>query len=326
MSEFHIKVVKLGPILKHTNATSLEITMVHGGYPVITRMGEFREGDLAVYVPVDAEVPASDPRWAFLGEHRRIQAKRLRGTFSMGLLTKAEPEWVEGQDVRELLGIVKYEPDEPDDRLTTGGGLDEKDPGFLPTYSDIEGFRRWPTIIESGEEVVLTEKLHGESSRYVFEDGRLWVGSRTRIKRDDPSSQWWRAARAYNLAEKLAKAPGIAVYGEVHGYTKGFNYGVAKGTVGFRAFDAMDIKTRQYLDVDAFLALMTTLDIPTVPFLYRGPWSEELKGYAEGLSTLSEHTREGFVVRPTKERVHLELGRVILKYIGEAYLLGKGKH
>jgi hypothetical protein len=34
--------------------------------------------------------------------------------------------------------------------------------------------------------------------------------------------------------------------------------------------------------------------------------------------------REGFVVRPLKERFDGEIGRVILKYIGESYLLRKG--
>ena len=49
-------------------------------------------------------------------------------------------------------------------------------------------------------------------------------------------------------------------------------------------------------------------------------------GLANGASTLpgAAHTREGFVVRPTKERWHPLLGRVILKLIGEDYLLRKG--
>lgn len=323
MSEFHVEVVRLGAIEKHPNADTLSITQVHGGYPVILRSGEYQPGDLAVYVPVDAVVPADDPRWAFLGEHRRIKAKRLRGVFSMGLLTPADPSWTEGQDVREALRIEKYEP--PIVGVAHGHTPDEADPGFLPCYTDIEGLRRWGGVLAQGEPVVITEKIHGECARYVWKDGRLWVGSRTRIKKQDPRSQWWRAAESLGLAEKLASVPGIAVYGESHGYTGGFPYGTARGNVSLRIFDALDIKTRRYLDYPEFVALCERLDIPTAPILHRGPWDESLRLLADGVSTLDpSHIREGIVIRPECERQHPRLGRVILKLHGEAFLTRKG--
>ncbi len=318
MSEFHVNVVRVGAIARHPQADNLSIASVYG-YPVVIRTGEFAEGDLAVYVPVDGIVPATDPRWSFLGERTRIRAKKLRGIFSMGLLSKIEPGMSEGDDVREALGITKYDPPEPD----TGSG-DESDPGLLPTYTDIEGLRRWPGSLREGEEVVLTEKLHGENARFLWTEGRLWVGSRTRLKQESAGSSWWRAAQTYRLAERLAEVPGIAIYGEVHGYTGGFPYGVDKGKVGLRLFDALDTSTRTYLDYDDFAALAAKLEIPTVPLLYRGPWHEGLRALAEGVSTLDGHVREGFVVRPTRERQSLELGRVVLKLIGEGFLLRKG--
>ena len=177
MSEFHVQVVRVGPVDKHPNADTLSITHVYA-YPVILRTGDFHEGDLAVYVPVDSLVP-DEPRWAFLDGHNRIKAKRLRGIFSMGLLTPADPSWVEGQDVVDTLGITKYEPPDP----ATMGGENEKDPGFLPCYTDIEGLRRWGDVLVCGEEVVLTEKVHGANGRWVWRDGRLWAGSHTCIKK-----------------------------------------------------------------------------------------------------------------------------------------------
>lgn len=83
MSEFQVRVVQVGAIEKHPNADALSMTVVDG-YPVLLRTGDFREGDRAVYVPIDAVVPADDHRWVFLGEHRRVRAKRLRGIFSIG--------------------------------------------------------------------------------------------------------------------------------------------------------------------------------------------------------------------------------------------------
>ena len=317
-SESRVTVVRLGPIEKHPNADTLSITQVHGGYPVILRSGEYAEGDLAAYVPVDSIVPEGDPRWEFLGVHRRIRAKKLRGTFSMGLLTKAAPEWVEGQDVTDELRIAKWSPEEP-----TEGSADEPDPGSMPVYTDIEGWRRWKGALVDGERVLMTEKIHGENFRAVHDGSRLWVGSRTRIKRDDSASKWWQAAHAAGLADKLARHPGIAVYGECHGYTGGFPYGSPARKPTLRIFDAIDTRTRKYLGVDAFRAL--DLDIPGAPILHEGPWSPDLAALAEGPSTLdASHVREGWVVRPWEERDDPRLGRVILKLHGQGFLL-RGK-
>ncbi len=323
VGEFHVEVVRIGPVSKHPDADTLSLTMVRGGYPVIMRTGDFAEGDLAVYVPVDAVVPADDPRWEFLDGHRRIRARRLRGVFSMGLLTKPAPEWPENYDCAEAMRIVKFEPAEE----MEVDGEDEKDPGLLPVY-DIEGLRRWSRVLVPGEDVAITEKLHGENARFVHDGTRLWCASRTRFKQDSRGSKWWQAARKYDLAEKLATIPNIGLYGEVHGYTGGFPYAVQRGNVGLRFFDALDVMTRKYLSVDEFTAICFKLDLPTAPFIYRGTWdAEKCAALADGPSTLDgSHVREGFVVRPTTERYDHGCGRVILKLHGEAFLTrGKAK-
>ena len=61
--------------------------------------------------------------------------------------------------------------------------------------------------------------------------------------------------------------------------------------------------------------------MPMVPMLYKGPWNLELIALAEGKTTLASHVREGFVVKPTKERWDQHIGRVIFKMIGEGYML-----
>ena len=91
MTEFKLEAVKIGKIDQLQNSDSLSITNIHNGYPVIFKTGDFHEGDVACYVPVDALVPVDRPEFAFLdaGKGRkfeRIRARRLRGTFSMGLL------------------------------------------------------------------------------------------------------------------------------------------------------------------------------------------------------------------------------------------------
>ncbi len=318
MTEFRVEVVEIASVEKHPNADALEIVRVYD-YPVCCRLGEFKPGDRAVYLPIDSVVPLLDERWAFLAGHRRIKAKRLRGVFSMGLLTQCDDaSWPVGLDVREHYRIQKYEP-APHSSCSTRGPC-EPDPGHMPMYTDLEGMRRHVGALVAGEEVVLTEKLHGANARFVWTDGRLWVGSRTTYKAESDECIWWTAARRYELAEKLARMPGIAIYGEVYGPVQDLKYG-SPSEVRLALFDALDISDRRYLDYDAFVEVAARLELPVVPVLYRGPWSDDLRAMANGKSTIAEHMREGFVVRPARERRDDRLGRVILKLVGEDYLL-----
>lgn len=320
MSEWKVQVVKVGPLNKHPNADRLLITKVFD-YPVITAVGELQEGDLAVYVPVDSVVPADDARWAFLQGHLRIKAKRLRGIFSMGLLTQVAEGMKEGEIVAEQLRIIKYEP--PIGAVT--GGEAEYCPFEWPKYTDLDSLRRYPDVLRDGEEVVLTEKLHGTSAKYVWKEGRLWVGSHNEVKKDIPGSVYWGAAAKNDLAKKLESMPGIAIYGEVYGWVMDLRYGHTPGTSSLALFDAMDLSTMKYLDYDAFVRVAEILGVPTVPVLYRGPWKNELRTMAEGETLLgSKNVREGFVVKPVIERFDDRITRVILKYHGEGYLTRKG--
>lgn len=345
-SEHDVRVVRLGAITKHPDADTLGITEVDGR-PVICRLGDYAEGDLAVYLPVDSVMPDTE-QWAFLGKRaqdRRIRAKRLRGVFSMGMLAPAPAGATEGDDVRDALGVTVWEPPLAGAR---GGGASggflggdaEPDAGHMPTYTDIESLRKYRGCFDAAEEVVASEKVHGSCFRAVWADGRLWVGSRTQYKAPpSPGFEpgiWWRAAKHHALAEALACVPGVVVFGEVYGQVQDLKYGVAPqgsqrvtNEVRFAAFDAFDPTLGRYMDFDAFAAMIDGLGLPRVPVLYRGPFSGLADGLAEGSSVVAaqhggEHTREGFVVRPIVERWDRRLGRVIAKMVGEGYLTRKG--
>jgi RNA ligase (TIGR02306 family) len=175
--------------------------------------------------------------------------------------------------------------------------------------------------------VILTEKIHGANGRFVYRDGRLWVGSHKCVKAPDKTNLWWSVAEMYRLEERLSQFPDIVLYGEVFGYVQDLRYGMQQGQFRLGFFDAMNLKTHQYLDVADFTKLaQTELELPTVPVLYVGPWSQELiQQYANGKSTLANHVREGFVAKPLKERWDDSIGRVTLKFVGEDYLLRREK-
>jgi tRNA-binding EMAP/Myf-like protein len=382
MSEFHVRVVKIGPVEKHPNADSLSVTQIDGGYPVVFKTGTYKEGDLAIYLPIDSIVP-DQPYYEFLAstqkdrlpgdpvpeKYRRIKAKKLRGVFSMGMLVPvselplhndSSPP-TEGQDVQQLMGVTKWEPDNcelqalPREKkapswyeaipwwrrpLTTyfwrrlywrvkRGDADKPlaGPAEFHEYTDLEGLRKFKHVLEPGEEVWITEKIHGANGRFGWFEGKFWVGSHHRFLRKPQSGHnwWWDAAIAADLERKMKAAPGIGFYGEVYGCTqKGFGYDVGSEKVGVRFFDAKNLKTGRYLDRFELAALLSDLELEAVPLLYRGPWSKELLKLAEGTSNLNgKHVREGFVVTPAQERFHSSLGRVILKMVGEGYHLAR---
>jgi RNA ligase (TIGR02306 family) len=339
-SEHNCAVVQLGQMLPHPNADTLDITMVHGGYPCIVKKGSLIEGDLAIYIPVDNLLPLAGP-FTFLERlkqgkdyigdgviRHRLKSIRLRGTFSMGLLlplSEIDSSLKVGEDVTDLLEIIKYEPPEP-----TGMGEDEKDPGFLPCY-DIEGLRRWQHLLVNGEQVVITEKIHGENARFAWQDGRLWCASRTRFKKFDSHTSWTNVARRLELSDRFANAANgdlnypYAIYGEVYGGgAQALSYGVQRGQRDLAIFDILEIKTRRWLNYDQVCEVANNLGLNTVPLLFGGKWEgiETHKSLAEGSTTIGgvTHLREGFVVKPIKERISQEIGRVILKLHGEGWL------
>lgn len=342
MSEFHVNTVKLGPFTKHPNADNLDITKVFD-YTVVTKRGAYKEGELAVYVPIDSVVPDNE-EWHWLAprnsdgserfpvgqvpeRYRIIEAKKIRGIFSQGCLMPLPPGgdprgWTEGMEVATTFGITKYEPPV---HMTTGGECEPAPKGWVfPTYTDIEGLRRYPDVIQDGEPVVITEKIHGASARYCHDGQRLWVGSHTQIKARNPDVLWWQVAIAEGLEEKLARVPNHVFFGEVYGQVQDLKYGVYSGAK-FCCFDVYDVMMRRYLDFDNAFHMAQSVDVPWVPILYRGPWHVGLNELCEGKSTLADNVREGFVARPAVERRDERIGRVVVKRHGEGYLLRKKK-
>jgi ATP-dependent RNA circularization protein (DNA/RNA ligase family) len=125
------------------------------------------------------------------------------------------------------------------------------------------------------------------------------------------------AAQKANLEQKLSQRPGIVLFGEVFGKVQDLKY---DRELDFAAFDAYSMKENRYLDFQEFAYLCIELGIKMAPILYRGPWKPELAELRNGKSELANHLREGFVIRPTIEKWDLEIGRLILKYVGEDYL------
>lgn len=322
MSIHKAEVVKITEIESHPNADKLGIVKVLG-FQVCVRLGDFQVGDLAIYIEPDSIVPDVEP-FKFLNNGKsskwnRIRVMRLRGHISMGLLVHAPEGSKEGDDVMELMGVTHYEPPLP---MSTGGDNEQGPFGWYPKY-DVENFRRFNEILRDGEEVVVTEKIHGANARYMYDGDRMWVGSRTNWKKEDVKNLWWQGLKQNPwIQEWCERHPGHVLYGEVYGQVQDLKYGSQKNEIHFAAFDIWDQSDWVSYGQSRLLS-QDVADFQWVPFLYRGKFDEELIcALAEEDSSVkgADHLREGVVVKTVIERMDTEIGRVQLKIVSNRYL------
>ena len=106
-------------IKDHPNADSLQISEILG-WQTIVKKGIHKEGDKVVFITIDTIVPRYN--WSeFLVDQKnpdkaiRLKNIKLRGEFSSGLVIPLSEfpmsfseNYKEGDDVTELLGIIKY--------------------------------------------------------------------------------------------------------------------------------------------------------------------------------------------------------------------------
>jgi len=169
---------------------------------------------------------------------------------------------------------------------------------------------------------------------YEFDNLRFLVGSHncnlrsvSREQNYELMNVYWKMALMEKLEKKLRADEEI--FGEIYGQgVQKLLYDSPNGTK-VKYFD-MKIKVEngfmKYLDWDDFVKRCQEESMSIVPVLYRGPFKKDiLVKLSQGNSTFGNHMREGVVVKPVKERIDNRLGRVILKYINDEYLLTKNK-
>lgn len=318
-----VKVVRVGPIEPHPQADALGITVIDG-YTVVVRLAEWREGDIGVYIEPDYIVPVA-PWTAGLGEserHRRIRVKRLRGVYSQGLLLTTSAigfghEVAPGDDVMDELGIRRYEP--PED--PSDGEFEPPHPTLIDISKyDLESWQKHQTAFSPDDDVIVSEKLHGENARFAWRDGRLWIGSRSLWLTQSNRGPLWRTLQDNQwIATWCRNNPDAVLYGESYGGFSQMRYGIKTGARGFRAFDIL--RSGRFVDAKDFFVAHDLTAEQRVPVLFQGKARDcDPKELAEGTSTLAAHVREGCVVKPAVERRDERCGRVALKVVGNGFL------
>lgn len=369
MSTFKVPVVTIDEIRPHDNADRLECAVV-AGWHVVVGKGQWKAGDLAVYLPIDSVLPVDLERKLFPEGSKitlsksRIKSIKIRGVVSQGMVVKIDEvcptgwhpaDFKVGDDMSEVLDVTKYEPPHKQVQSQPGKrtGKRRKEHPLFKKYTDLENIKWYPKVFAEGEQVYVTEKVHGTNFRagWVPTVANTWWKKCLKLLRMLPPYEFVYGSRnvqlqarrdrrgfygkdiygaivdKYDLERKVPK--GTVVYGEVYGdgIQPGYNYGMINGGHRLAVFDVYTFCSGegQWLDSKSTLVYCDVNNLPHVPVLYHGSYNADLvKSLASGDSVLepTQKVREGVVVKPEHEKVDV-CGRKILKVINDDFLLGK---
>lgn len=337
-------------LLPIDGADKIEVAQIEGWH-VVVHKGEFKIGDLCVYCEIDSILPER-PEFEFLRDRKfRIKTIRLKGQISQGIAFPLsildgksfssdtrdikKYDWHVGQDVTELVGVTKYEPEIP---ACLSGLAKGTFPSFIPKTDEIRVQNIQSVLTKyKGTTCYITEKLDGSSVTFFVKDGEFGVCSRNLELKEDDKNSFWQAARELDIETKLKKIGiNIAIQGELVGEGIQGNKLKLKGkSVYF--YNAFIIDEYRYLNfMDFFFLFTEQLELPLVPILHINfeliDNIDELVHSATQRSMFNENVwREGIVIRAMEEIKcpemfqHTHQTRLSFKVINPEFLLQYGE-
>lgn len=324
---------KISDIQPIQDADAIELAIVDG-WKVVTKKGEYKPGDFCIYCEIDSFLPireefeflrkSSYKKMADGTEGFRLRTIKLKGQISQGLLIQPTilntTELVEGTDVTETLGIIKWEPPMPASLSGVAKGLF---PSFLSKTDEerVQNLQnQWERFKSSGKKFYVTEKLDGSSATFYIKNGEFGVCSRNLelanpgefvpgtvvcddgIERPKKENSYWKVAKELDLENKFRNfGRNICLQGELIGEgIQGNPYKILGQTVRF--FNGYDIDSGENISLDDFIKLISLFGLKTVPIInvdFQLPDTiDEVLEFAEEKSELNPNfDREGVVIR-----------------------------
>lgn len=364
-STYKVPLTIIVDIMVHPNADRLEVAKVYD-FNVIVQKGQYKVGDRVIYIPIDSILSQEVEDKLFspdakikLTKHRVKQIK-IRKVYSQGML--ADPSllllnasrYETEIDLATTLGITKYISPQAAYQSEQGQKKRNKpkENPYFHKYGGLDNFKWFPDLFKEGEEVSITEKIHGSHIRcgwVPYAPNTLWrkfkkliglapthefcYGSNNVQLQQRSGNKGFYGEDVYGAALKKAGIkdklkPGETLHGELYGdgIQKGYNYGLTNGEHKLVWFDLriQTINLSDYVSAVAFQTFCKERELDAVPELYRGPFNKDAaKKLTEGDSVFvpSQKIREGVVIKPLAEE-HCSIGRKVLKIISEKYLEG----
>ena len=336
------RIVKISSI---PDADKIEKVQVLG-WECVAKKGEFKEGELCVYIEIDAMIPKciwSGFLWreGDTKDKYRLKTCKLKGQVSQGLVlpisilsyysedVDSKSVLQEGDDVTQLLCIEKYIPHIP---ANLQGEIEGDFPFFIPK-TDENRIQAYPQLLDimRGKEVTISEKLDGTSASYFLKDLHFGVCSRNKELKLNDNNLYWKIAKQYDIENKLnwlnKESGGIefAIQGEIIGQGVQSNKYKLEGNRLY-VFNVYNISEHKYLEHEEMQKFCESLQLTYVPPLGQITLNhtvEELVELSKGYTVLNPEQiwREGIVVRGIKEEVIEKYGRFSFKAINPNFLL-----
>ena len=309
-----------------------------GGWWVVGKKGEFAVDSLVVYLEIDSFVPTElasflskgkEPREYMGVQGERLRTVKLKRQVSQGLILPLSEyildnvELIEGHDVTEILGVIKWEAPEEFIPANAKGNF----PSFIPKTDQQRvqnlslEFSQWLTDKSVWQK---TEKIHGMSLTCFVKDGEYGVCSRNLELKEDENNTYWKIVKSYDLINKI-KSTGrnLAFQGEGYGSSISGNM-YEFPDQRFALYAIYDIDAQCYLPPDQAYRTALVLGVPHVPHLGNMRLGEfygsmqELIDDADGMSCVNTKAiREGYVYKNLQTNDSF-------KAIGSSYLIKKG--
>ena len=309
-----------------------------GGWRVVSKKGEFAVNELVTYLEIDSFVPTElapflskgkEPREYMGIKGERLRTIRLKKQISQGLILPLSEyildnvELIEGHDVTEILGVIKWEAPEEFIPANAKGNF----PSFIPKTDQQRvqnlslEFSQWLT---DGSVWQKTEKIDGSSMTVFVNGDNSGVCSRNLELLEDENNTYWKLTKKYNLIETLrSTGRNLAFQGEIYG--QGINGNLySLDDQRFALYAIYDIDAQCYLPPDQAYRTALVLGVPHVPHLGNMCLGEfygsmqELIDAADGMSCVNTKAiREGDVYK------NLQTGDSF-KAIGAGFLIKKG--
>ena len=272
MSERQLaSVQRITEIRQIEGADKIQVAMMNGlGWECVVKKNEFFVGDLVVYIQIDSIVPECD-EFEFLRVRKfRVRTIKLKGQVSQGLVVplsilngwtqdvsdgyfktlKVVTDHKEGDDVTDLIGIKKYDPQaQEEQKLATEFKSKSKVLTFCMGFTVFRWIyfklnhvdKGWPSwgVGKTDEERIqtcaklfmnnmdkpwyITEKVDGQSATYFYHKSMKWgipkwifgVCSRNIWLKKPTNGSYWKVAEKFDLEKKFtALKTELVVQGE----------------------------------------------------------------------------------------------------------------
>lgn len=302
-------------------------------WPVVIKKDDFKDGELVVFITIDSIVPESNPYFEFMRRQKfKVWNARFKGAPSQGLVCPlsilpkldenekdtghAGVQWNEGNDVTDLLGVIKYE--KPID-LSLNGDAKGNFPTDLLPITDEDNLLNFPDALKElvGEEVYITVKADGSSGTIIHQNGNIRVCSR-RLEQKEGTG-FWNIFNSFNLPNKLKYLGlNIAIQCEmVGGKIQGNPLGLGKPSI--RVFNIRDLDTGNWYGWDQMSNLCRDLEIPAVQLIEILSWKgdltiDDLQRMANNVFYTTDKGEvkkgEGIVIRPITPKYSSILGKM----------------